>query len=173
MFYANNMADYYEVDSDDEDIFVTVYTDGSCKNQGTDRAYAGIGVWFGSYNPKNLGEPYSGEPLGDGTPIITNNRAEFWAVKRALDQVDFNDDLRIYSDSEYVINVLTKWYPNWKRNDALEGKKNLDIITVIDLQLNQRKGKTTFTYVRGHNGDFGNEMADKLANQGAALALIG
>ena len=72
----------------------------------------------------------------------------------------------IYSDSEFWINVVTKWAPGWQaRGWKKKGGdiKNLDIVQPLfalytDSQVDLR-------WVRGHEGDEGNELADEWANK--------
>lgn len=48
---SGSEPDYYDNQDDfdiDEEGYVHVYTDGACSNNGTSKAVAGIGVWFGN-----------------------------------------------------------------------------------------------------------------------------
>ncbi len=65
--------------------------------------------------------------------------------------------------------AMKSWVHNWKRNGwrTVQGEvKNRDLFERLDSLVHSRSGATTFTHVRGHNGIYGNEMADKLANLG-------
>jgi ribonuclease HI len=48
---------------------LSIWTDGACRANGTRRAKAGYGVYFGPKDPRNLSEKLDG-------PVQTNNRAE-------------------------------------------------------------------------------------------------
>lgn len=71
---------------------VVVYTDGACSNNGHANAKAGIGVWWGENDPRNISEPLTGRP--------TNNRAEIWAAVKAINQAadEGYDSITVCSD---------------------------------------------------------------------------
>lgn len=75
------------------------------------------------------------------------------------------NEAQIFTDSEFWINVLTKWAPGWQAKGWVKkgGEiKNLDLVKEA-YELFQHT-KATITWVRGHEGDPGNEMADQWAN---------
>ena len=82
----------------------------------------------------------------------TNNRMEIMAVIEALRFIPTDADVKIFSDSTYVINTMTK---NWKR------KKNQDLWIMLDNEVAGRN--IEWQWVKGHSGDLFNEEADKLA----------
>ena len=71
---------------------VVVYTDGACSHNGYLNAKAGIGVWWGKNDPRNLSEPLEGRP--------TNNRAEIWAAIKAINRAaeEGYDSITVCSD---------------------------------------------------------------------------
>ena len=73
----------------------------------------------------------------------------------------------IYSDSQYSINCLIKWFDGWKRNNwrTLDKKpvKNRDLIIALDEERNKFRN-IYFQKVKGHNGIEGNEIVDGLCN---------
>ena len=84
--------------------------------------------------------------------------------------------LRIYSDSEYSINVITKWMSSWKSKGwtKRDGKKiaNIDIIEALHQKMAETRsrlgrGAVVFEHVKGHSDDPGNDAADKLARKGS------
>lgn len=106
-----------------------------------------------------------------GWPRGTNNQGELTAVLelfRATAHLD--EELLIQCDSQYVINALTKWMPNWKR----KGWRKADGSPVLNLELMQsldealRGRRYRFEWVRGHAGHPLNEAADERAR---AVAL--
>ncbi|KAH8920016.1 RnaseH-domain-containing protein [Atractiella rhizophila] len=120
--------------------------------------------------------------MGDGDEISerlpgkvqTNNRAELYAIIRVLESDPTPDKpLTILTDSKYSIQCLQDWFPAWQRNGWRTASKkpveNLDLILLCLMLLRGRKKAPKFVHVRGHEGIEGNENADKLANNGAAL----
>ena len=102
--------------------------------------------------------------LGSEDGETTNIRMEGKALIAALADAD-RKECEIYTDSEFWINVVTKWAPGWqqrgwtKKNGEI---KNLDIVKeLFDLYSNSN---AKLTWVRGHEGDEGNELADLWAN---------
>jgi ribonuclease HI len=102
---------------------------------------------------------------------------ELMAVLDLLRQTaDRPDDLKVFCDSRYVIDAVTKWTPGWKARGwrKADGKPvlNVDLIQPIDDLLAQRRRsnrRVEFVWVKGHAGHRLNEAADRLAN-GAATA---
>ncbi|KAG0259483.1 hypothetical protein BG011_002595 [Mortierella polycephala] len=146
---------------------VVVYTDGSSLGNGKVGCQAGVGVFFGVNDPRNVSERLDSEPQ-------TNQRAELMAALRAL-EVCGSDvaPIEIRTDSMYTVNIVTKWADgwiknNWKRSDG-EKVLNRDIIEPLIAKIKSRLGPIKWVHVRAHIGTFGNEMADKLANAGAVM----
>lgn len=98
---------------------------------------------------------------GIGLGVVTNNQAEFMALKHALIQLKerllSGSPINILTDSTLVVGVFSQ---NWK------ARANLDLVVEIKELLKEFPG-VTFAYVRGHNGDPGNELADSLAQEAA------
>jgi ribonuclease HI len=72
----------------------------------------------------------------------------------------------IYTDSEFWINVITKWSLGWEANGWKKkgGEiKNLDIVQEVCPLY--RSSQAKLIWVRGHNDDEGNELADEWANK--------
>ncbi len=130
---------------------IMYYTDGSCEpNPG-----AGGFAVIRDMKPQVLGS----EP--DSTNIRMEGKALIAALKDAAGQPAV-----INTDSEFWINVITKWSLGWEKNGWKKkgGEiKNLDIVKeVVPLY---RDSKATLVWVRGHNNDPGNELADHWANE--------
>lgn len=146
------------------DVFI-VYTDGACKHNGSDKARAGIGIYFNKNNKIKI--PSISERLM--TVKQTNNAAELTAILRALELCDshnISDKILIYTDSDYSMKCITIWYPQWKKEDKLKDRKNIDILIKIDKLYEKLDVK--FKHIRSHTGltdihSRGNDMADKLA----------
>lgn len=138
---------------------VLVYTDGACKgNPGP----GGWGVWLRSGQHE--------KELFGGEANTTNNRMELTAVIQALGALKRSCAVDIYTDSQYVRMGVTEWMKNWKRRGwkTADNKpvKNQDLWQLLDQAAQGHD--VSWHWVKGHNGDPGNERADALANQGAA-----
>jgi ribonuclease HI len=72
----------------------------------------------------------------------------------------------IYSDSEFWINVITKWAPNWQSNGWRKKGGDIKNLELVKELLEAYKQSTAqLQWVRGHEGDPGNELADSWANK--------
>ena len=127
---------------------IVIHTDGACKGN------PGPGGW-GAVIEQNGGQV----KLSGSEPQTTNNRMEMTAVIKGLEAVDALANVLISSDSTYVINTMTK---GWKR------KANQDLWDQLDRLVQSRN--VSWRWVRGHNGDRGNELADALATKEAGTA---
>lgn len=100
---------------------------------------------------------------------------ELTAVIEALAAIAPRSKVALYTDSEYVKNGITTWIHAWKQR----GWRTADKKPVKNVELWQRLEAMTarhevhWHWVRGHNGDPGNERADQLANRGVAGVLAG
>ena len=151
----------------DDDGTLRIYTDGSSLANGKATSRAGLGVYFGDNDPRNISERLQGEPQ-------TNQRAELMAMLRAMQVVPLEQKVQIHSDSQYSINCVTLWANGWKRKGwvtaAGENVKNQDIIRAVLDKMSERVkagGQTKFQWVKGHATDKGNIAADRLAVNGA------
>ncbi|XP_044742587.1 ribonuclease H1 [Chrysoperla carnea] len=149
----------------DKDGFVHVYTDGACENNGRPNCKAGLGVWFGENHPLNVGEPVKGR--------ATNNVGEIQACTRAVEIAHSAGvkKLCINTDSQFVINSMTTWLPNWKKRDwkLKDGGPVKNKHDFIDLDNACQLVDVKWNYVKGHAGIAGNEGADALARKGAQM----
>ncbi|KAF9973567.1 hypothetical protein BGZ73_003175 [Actinomortierella ambigua] len=146
---------------------IIAYTDGSSRGNGQEGCQAGIGVFFGVNDPRNVSERLPVAP-------DTNQRAELMAALRAIQVCgDETKPLEIRSDSHYTIQVASTWGPNWVKNGWRKSDgspvMNRDIIEPLMSSISKRKGPIKWVYVQAHVGHFGNEMADRLANAGAIM----
>ena len=146
-----------------------VFTDGACSHNGRPGAKAGYAVWFP--DAKHLSESHR---VPD-SEAQTNQRAELSAIHRAVMILDANgyhgEDIKIYTDSEYSINCLTKWISGWVSRGwkTSEGKDVLhrDLIQATSTLLSKFKSHR-FVHVRAHTGNEDdlskqNDMVDRMA----------
>ena len=101
-----------------------------------------------------------------GWPKGTNNLGELTAILRLLQATaETGEELHILADSQYAINVVSKWRLGWKKRGWTKADKkpikNLELIQEIDRAMEGRR--VTFEWVKGHAGHRMNERADDLA----------
>ena len=101
-----------------------------------------------------------------GGPHGTNNLGELTAILRLLEATaETGEELHILADSQYAINVVSKWRLGWKKRGWTKADKkpikNLELIQEIDRDMEGRR--VTFEWVKGHAGHHMNERADDLA----------
>ena len=129
-----------------------VYTDGSCLGN------PGRGGW---------GAISKDFKLCGAQPNTTNNVMEMTAIIKALEQCLWMEKkhVRIITDSNYVKNGITGWIHNWKKNGwktaQKKAVKNQDLWIELDKLINFHQ--VHWVWVKGHDGNFGNERADYLA----------
>ncbi|TFK63672.1 RnaseH-domain-containing protein [Pluteus cervinus] len=138
---------------------VRIYTDGSCLNNGEYNAKAGCGIWYAPNDERNKGLRLPGEEQ-------SNNSAEIGAVLAAISESPIDQDLKIITDSQYVLQGLTRYLESWEDRGWIE-TANRKLFEATAAKLRQRRGHTIFEKVKGHSGDVGNDGADQKANEGS------
>lgn len=137
--------------------FVEIYTDGACKGN------PGPGGWGALLLCKGVERE-----LWGGENPTTNNRMELTAAIRALTELKRSCQVRLVTDSEYVMRGIQEWLPGWKKRgwktSARQPVKNADLWQLLDEQVGRHQ--VAWEWVRGHTGHPGNERADQLANRG-------
>ena len=112
--------------------------------------------------------------LTDGANAVTNNRMELRAVLEALTGLPEGEGVEVVSDSQYVVNALSKWIHGWRkkgwRTAGGDPVLNRDLIEAIDVR--GREVGVRYAWVRGHDGHAVNEVVDGLA-QAAARGVAG
>lgn len=141
----------------DEPQRFNVYTDGGCDNGHPKKVGAAAFVLAG---PK-------GDILDDSWVSMThttNNRAELRAVKLALERLPLGTPYLVHSDSQYVVEGITKWAHNWKKYGwtTYDKKpvKNRDLWEHL-LELTSLHD-VKFQWVKGHAGNLPNELCDEI-----------
>jgi len=105
--------------------------------------------------------------------LSTNIRMEGRAIASALLDAD-GESCHISSDSEFWVNVISKWGVTWETNGWVKKNgeiKNLDIVKEVMRLHKQSDAK--IVWVRGHVGNISNELADKWANKAREDRLTG
>ena len=142
---------------------IIAYSDGSCKNNGTDYAK---GSWAYIIKYDNI-EIHSAGYEG----YTTNQRMEMLAVINILKEIRKrwkNQSLfiEIFSDSKYVVNGTNNWMFKWERNNWKRSKesevKNLDLWKQLFSLVNEMKPK--ICWIKGHSGNTYNELCDDISN---------
>lgn len=153
---------------------VSVYTDGSCLRNPGPGGWAWVMVQDDVVQETDCGNE----------PSSTNNRMELTAVVQALQHVKMLRNSSpteqvhvdaVFSDSKYVIDGITKWVRGWVANGWMTAARkpvlNKEIwLQIIELSTELRLSAAHWKWVRAHNGDRFNEMADRLANGKAHAA---
>jgi ribonuclease HI len=145
---------------------MNVYTDGSCS---AGKGGYGVVIERGGEIKK-----YEGN-----VPIenCTNQKAELYAIYVGLTIIEQENDFQnkeviILTDSKYCIGCFTEWIQTWSKNNWKTASNkpvcNLDLIYPIYQLIYKLSSKYQiyFQYVKAHNGNEFNELADKLANRG-------
>ena len=138
-------------------VYVEIFTDGAC------RGNPGPGGWGALLRFGTLEKTLHG-----GDSQTTNNRMELTAVIEALAALKRPCEVKLTSDSTYVLKGIQEWLPNWKKRGwktaSKKPVKNADLWQKLDelIQLHT----IDWFWVKGHSGHRENEIADELANLG-------
>jgi ribonuclease HI len=138
---------------------IKIYTDGSCLNN------PGNGGWAAIINVNGELKKISGSVKN-----TTNNKMELMAPIKALQEVKKNQQIEIYTDSQYVRLGITDWINKWIINNWQTSKKepvkNKDLW--IELYELTKSFEVKWIWVKAHAGNVLNEEVDLLAKQAAA-----
>ena len=136
---------------------VIIYTDGAC------RGNPGPGGWGALIRLDAIEKEIFG-----GQFNTTNNQMELTAAIEGLAALKERCSVELYTDSKYVMDGITQWIQNWKKNNwrtaAKKDVKNKELWQKLDQLISQHQ--VQWHWVKGHSGDMGNETADLLANKG-------
>lgn len=148
-----------------------VFTDGACSANGKPGAKAGYAVWFPEHQSLSMAERIP------STESQTNQRAELAAIHKAtliLEENGFHDeDVVVYTDSDYSINCLTKWISGWVargwKTSAGGDVLHRDLIEGTSRRLSKFKSYR-FVHVRSHTGkeddlSKNNDVVDRMARK--------
>lgn len=133
---------------------VIIWTDGACSGN------PGPGGWGAILMAKGAQREISGAEAQ-----TTNNRMELMAAIEALNALKRASEVRLLTDSKYVMDGVTKWIHGWKKNGwkTADRKpvKNEDLWRALDAAA--QRHQITWKWVKGHSGDVMNDRADALA----------
>ena len=144
---------------------IQIYTDGSCDNNTKgQKNLGGIGIVI-------LKDNQVISEISKTFKNTTNNKMELLAISEALifclNKGWQNQEIIIYSDSQYCIQGLNSWIKTWKKYEFSKRGEillNSDIWVCLD-SLKSCFNFLSFQWVKGHNGDKYNELADELAGK--------
>jgi ribonuclease HI len=147
---------------------VQIYTDGSCDlNDSTQPNNGGIGIVV-------LKDQEIIAKISKQFKNTTNNKMELLAIIEGLLYClnnGFKDqEIIIFSDSQYCIHGITEWVVKWRKNGYSKkgGLISSELWYVLD-NLKSSFNYLSFEWVKGHNGNKYNEMADRLAETNKLL----
>jgi len=143
---------------------IIAYADGGCSPN------PGPGGWGVFIETPDGTVALSGGDAG----TTTNNRMELTAAIEALSYFPEGTVIEMRCDSRYVVDSAKQWIRNWKRNgwrSATGDVKNVDLMKRLDDLMGKRDVR--WTWVRGHDGNDGNEKADALVHLGRNAARTG
>jgi ribonuclease HI len=142
--------------AEDKTGIVEIFTDGACSGNPGPGGWGALLRWNGHERE-----------LSGGEKMTTNNRMEMMAAIMALESLKRGVTVRLYTDSIYLRDGITKWLPSWKkRNWRTADKKpvkNVDLWQRLEAALGEHK--IEWHWVRGHSGHVENERVDLLARQ--------
>ncbi len=137
---------------------VEIYTDGSCLGN------PGAGGWCSILLYKQHKKILKG-----GKELTTNNEMELKAVLEALKKLKEPCKVNLYTDSQYIVNAIKDWIHNWSKNDwkvaEKKGIKHLD--KWKELYKLMKIHDVNPIWVKGHSGNYYNELCDKIAREEA------
>ncbi|MFM9898376.1 ribonuclease HI [Sphingorhabdus sp.] len=135
-----------------------IFTDGACKGNPGPGGWGAV-IRYGKHEKE----------ISGGDPDTTNNRMELSATIQALKILIEPCEVKLHTDSRYVIDGITKWIHGWQRNGWKNASKqpvsNSDLWH--DLIEATARHQVEWIWVKGHNGHPENERADRLASDAA------
>ena len=149
---------------------IYVYTDGACTNNGHKNASAGIGIYFGDDDQRNVSSKIDGKQ--------SNNTAELSAIIRTYDilknEIEMGKNVTIVSDSVYAIRCAGEYglknaNYNWDKDIP-----NKELVRQI-YELYSAHPNVNFMHIKAHTANqdihsIGNDHADRLANMAIGLS---
>lgn len=137
---------------------IILHSDGSCLGN------PGKGGWAAVFSYKGTMKVLYGSSIS-----ATNNQMELLAAIRGLSHLREPCEVDLYTDSQYVIKGITDWIPKWQKRGwkTTDGKAVKNIAYWQQLDCARARHRVTWHWVKGHNGDELNELADQYAYRAA------
>lgn len=136
---------------------IVIYTDGGC------RGNPGLGAWAAIL----ISEKHNLRlEIGESESYTTNNKMEMKAAIKALERLKNSHNIKLYSDSAYLIKGMNEWIYSWQKNNWIKSDKkpveNKEYwLKLIELS---KKHNIEFIKVKGHSDNIENNRADEIAN---------
>ena len=134
---------------------ITIFTDGGCLGNPGPGGWAAI-LRYGAHEREVSG----------GEPATTNNRMELMAAIASLSSLKEACDVTVHTDSQYLRQGITEWIHGWKARGWITSTrqpvKNSDLWRKLDVQT--KRHKVTWKWLKGHAGHPENERCDALAD---------
>lgn len=136
---------------------IIIYTDGGC------RGNPGIGAWGAIL----LSDKHNLRlEIGESEEHTTNNKMEMQAAIKALERLKHSHNIKLYSDSAYLVNGMNSWIYSWQKNNWIKSDRkpveNKDYwLKLIELS---KKHSIEFIKVKGHSSNKENNRADEIVN---------
>ena len=133
---------------------IKIYTDGSCLKNPGDGGWAAIII-----------KDDESKEISGSERDTTNNRMELLAPINALKEMKRDEQIEIYTDSQYVKLGITEWINKWVLNNWKTSKKedvkNKDLWMELDNLIKDHE--IEWKWVKGHSGNLYNEEVDEIA----------
>lgn len=155
-----------------------VYTDGACTKNGSKDAVAGIGIFFGENDPRNVSQKITDLNIISENEKQTNNIAELGAIyylyKLIENDLTHGKKIGIVTDSQYAIWCVSSYGKKCEENNWKKDIPNKELVkTTYNLYKNNKNIK--FYHIKSHTQktdihSIGNDWADKLANNAIGVS---
>jgi len=157
-----------KIEKKEKDKKEYIYTDGSCSNNGSKQAKAGIGIYFGENDPRNISKRIEGKQ--------TNNTAELSAIIETYHIIkkekekDKTKEFIIATDSEYAIKCATTYGEKCDKKKWSEEIPNKELVKTLFQLHKDNQTHVSIMHIRAHTNktdihSLGNANADRLANE--------
>lgn len=142
-----------------------VYTDGACSNNGRKNAVAGIGIFLGHDDPRNVFEIVEGKQ--------SNNTAELTAIIKTWPIIKHDvlsgKKITIVSDSIYAIRCVSSYGEKCAQNFWNKEIPNKELVKIA-FEIYHDQQNIQFMHIKAHTNNqdvhsLGNDGADMLANK--------